>query len=201
MTSGVGCTECHCNPLGSLSLICNPVTSQCSCRPGVTGLKCDQCLPLHFNFSSEGCQKCNCDPKGIQHLFFNPPIINLKQFLNTRRLKGSRGQQCDLVTGKCECRSSAFGGDKCDRCAENHFNFTIGCQPCEDCYNLVQNGVEKIRERVNSLEESLERIVRDTMTEEARIKSRELEGNLKRIKNNVNDLHKQLYENSTIKSS
>lgn len=131
--------------------------------------------------------------------FLNPPIINLDQFLNTRRFKGSRGQQCDLVTGKCECRSSAFGGDKCDRCAENHFNFTIGCQPCEECYNLVQNGVEKIRERVNSLEESLERIVRDTMTEEARIKSRELEGNLKRIKNNVNDLHNQLYENSKIK--
>lgn len=172
LTSGVGCAECQCNPLGSYNLTCDPVTSQCPCRPGVTGLKCDQCLLLHYNFSAEGCQKCLCDPKG------------------------SRSPQCDVITGKCECRTSAFGGQRCDRCAENYYNFTIGCQPCEECYGLVQTQVEKMRQRVIQMDASLERIVRDTMTDQAKQQTREIESNLKRLKGELDELHKQFFENS-----
>jgi hypothetical protein len=113
--------------------------------------------------------------------------------LNT---KGSQSQQCDLVTGKCECRSSAFGGNRCDKCAENYYNFTIGCQPCEECYGLVQIGVGKMRQRIEALENGLEKMVADTVTEEAKQKSRELENNLKKIKADVNQLHKELFEDS-----
>lgn len=42
--------SCHCNPHGSYSGTCDPATGQCSCRPGVGGLKCDRCEPGFWNF-------------------------------------------------------------------------------------------------------------------------------------------------------
>ena len=51
------------------------------CRDGVTGTQCSECKPNHYGFSPEGCKDCDCDPTG------------------------SNSQQCDLVTGKCDCRA------------------------------------------------------------------------------------------------
>ncbi len=34
-----------------------------NCRPGVTGQRCDMCLPNHFGFSPDGCKPCECDPQ------------------------------------------------------------------------------------------------------------------------------------------
>uniref|UniRef100_A0A8C2YQ92 Agrin n=1 Tax=Chinchilla lanigera TaxID=34839 RepID=A0A8C2YQ92_CHILA len=46
-----GCpSTCQCNPHGSYSGTCDPATGQCSCRPGVGGLKCDRCEPGFWNF-------------------------------------------------------------------------------------------------------------------------------------------------------
>ena len=46
---------------------------------------------------------------------------------------GSRSLQCN-AEGKCQCKKGV-GGDKCDRCEENHYNFgNHGCQSC-DCNN------------------------------------------------------------------
>jgi hypothetical protein len=52
---------------------------------------------LNISFSSSDCVECECD-----------------EF-------GSIGQSCDLVTGKCKCKSN-FIGDKCSECAPNLFN-------------------------------------------------------------------------------
>lgn len=41
---------CQCNAHGSYSGTCEPATGQCSCRPGVGGLKCDRCEPGFWNF-------------------------------------------------------------------------------------------------------------------------------------------------------
>lgn len=42
---------------------------------------------------------------------------------------GSWSLQCN-AEGKCQCRAGVTG-DKCDRCAENHFDFSSsGCKPC-----------------------------------------------------------------------
>ncbi len=46
-----------------------------------------------------GCVKCNCD-----------------EF-------GSTSQQCDHL-GKCKCKPN-ISGDKCNKCEENYFNFTV----------------------------------------------------------------------------
>lgn len=43
---------------------------------------------------------------------------------------GSLSVQCD-PTGKCKCKSGVVG-DKCDRCAPNHYELSVdGCKPCE----------------------------------------------------------------------
>ncbi|XP_028295898.1 laminin subunit alpha-2 isoform X3 [Gouania willdenowi] len=51
---GGGCEECKCPPWGALPGPCDPVTGQCRCRGGVTGLLCDQCMERHV-----------CGPSGI----------------------------------------------------------------------------------------------------------------------------------------
>lgn len=41
---------CQCNVYGSYKKTCDPGTGQCSCKPGVGGLKCDRCEPGFWNF-------------------------------------------------------------------------------------------------------------------------------------------------------
>lgn len=54
---------CQCNPYGSYGGACDPATGQCSCKPGVGGLKCDRCEPGFWNFrgivtdSKSGCTR------------------------------------------------------------------------------------------------------------------------------------------------
>ena len=35
---------CNCHPAGSYNQFCDPVSGQCSCRPGVIGKLCDSCM-------------------------------------------------------------------------------------------------------------------------------------------------------------
>ena len=47
-----GCPSiCQCNPLGSLSETCDPVSLKCECRTGVGGDKCDRCLPGYWGLT------------------------------------------------------------------------------------------------------------------------------------------------------
>uniref|UniRef100_H2Z5C7 Agrin n=1 Tax=Ciona savignyi TaxID=51511 RepID=H2Z5C7_CIOSA len=93
-----GCPEkCMCNEHGSYGATCNPITSQCVCRPGVGGLKCDRCRPGYWNFRAlaeklfTGCMACRC------HEF------------------GSTRDDCDQMTGRCSCKNGVTGL-KCTDC-------------------------------------------------------------------------------------
>ena len=49
--------DCACNETGSLnsSAPCDVYNGTCECRPGITSRQCDQCMDMHYNFSSAGC--------------------------------------------------------------------------------------------------------------------------------------------------
>lgn len=175
INSDKGCQECKCNPLGSLSLDCDQTSGKCQCRPGVQGDKCDECMSFHFGFSSDGCRECGCDPFGSQSL------------------------QCDQL-GQCTCKPN-IGGVKCDQCQENNFNFSIGCQPCDDCYNLVQNAVADLRQTIVVLEKTLNQIIPDSMSEQSMLKNKELQEKLNVLKNKLNDFHHNYFEKSNLGSS
>ncbi|KAK5616507.1 hypothetical protein CRENBAI_009395 [Crenichthys baileyi] len=51
---GGRCEECKCSSWGSFPGPCNPITGQCRCRVGASGISCDQCMDRHV-----------CGPSGI----------------------------------------------------------------------------------------------------------------------------------------
>ncbi|KAG7240209.1 hypothetical protein CRUP_009642, partial [Coryphaenoides rupestris] len=66
-----GTPECSCDrrgtevtqcPLGS-PCFCQTQSGQCPCRPGATGVLCDECADGYWNIGGvSACQPCNCDP-------------------------------------------------------------------------------------------------------------------------------------------
>uniref|UniRef100_A0A8P4KP52 Laminin, gamma 3 n=1 Tax=Dicentrarchus labrax TaxID=13489 RepID=A0A8P4KP52_DICLA len=112
--------RCKCNPIGSASVVCHPITGQCVCRAGVEGRLCDSCRAGFFGFSSRGCRACNCDPMG------------------------SISMQCHS-NGTCHCRQG-FVGYKCDKCELNYFHArdTHQCEECPVCYGLVKEQVSLV---------------------------------------------------------
>ncbi|XP_069914292.1 laminin subunit gamma-3 [Oryctolagus cuniculus] len=101
------CQPCDCHPAGSLSLQCDTEGS-CTCRPTVTGWKCDRCLPGFHSLSEGGCRPCTCDAAGS---------------LGT----------CDPRSGRCPCKENVEGS-LCDRCRPGTFNLQphnpAGCSSC-----------------------------------------------------------------------
>lgn len=148
-----------CDSIGSVNGTCNPESGQCTCRDGIVGLTCKECAPNHYGFSTEGCKPCNCD------------------------YIGSLSLQCDLETGQCLCRDNVEGRT-CDRCKDNKWNRQAGCVDCPDCYNLVLDAVSSHREKLNEMNEHLEKI-RNAPTV---VNDREFEMKLQQVQQRVNKL-------------
>uniref|UniRef100_A0A8C3XF99 Agrin n=1 Tax=Cyanoderma ruficeps TaxID=181631 RepID=A0A8C3XF99_9PASS len=105
-----GCpSTCQCNPYGSYGGSCDPGSGQCSCKPGVGGLKCDRCEPGFWDFRGivtdqrSGCTPCQCDPAG------------------------SVRDDCEQMTGLCSCRAG-ITGMKCNQCPDGSKLGTAGCE-------------------------------------------------------------------------
>ncbi|XP_014705773.1 laminin subunit gamma-2 [Equus asinus] len=108
------CLPCNCNSKGSLSARCDN-SGRCSCKPGVTGDRCDRCLPSFHTLTDAGCaqdqrlldSKCDCDPAGISG-------------------------PCD--SGRCVCKP-AVTGERCDRCRPGYYHLDGGNpQGCTQCF-------------------------------------------------------------------
>uniref|UniRef100_A0A3P8R9V6 Laminin subunit alpha 2 n=1 Tax=Astatotilapia calliptera TaxID=8154 RepID=A0A3P8R9V6_ASTCA len=50
---GGHCEECKCSLWGALPGPCDPVTGQCRCRVGASGMTCDQCMDRHVSCDDE----------------------------------------------------------------------------------------------------------------------------------------------------
>ncbi|XP_040199485.1 laminin subunit beta-4-like isoform X1 [Rana temporaria] len=112
------CTSCVCNSTGTKDetcsiyeevgeCVCDRTTGQCPCLPNVIGIRCDNCAPGYWGFSSgKGCKPCNCS------------------------LNNSQEKQCNQFTGQCLCKPQ-YKGKKCDQCEENFYgNPKVKCIPC-----------------------------------------------------------------------
>ncbi|XP_033110841.1 usherin-like [Anneissia japonica] len=104
---GRGCVQCNCHPMSSLSgSVCDAVNGQCQCvdgGSGVTGRRCDSCLPGFFNFSdaSGRCSLCSCNPAG-----------------------SVTTSTCDTNTGQCQCKDLVTGR-QCDTCVSGSSNLDV----------------------------------------------------------------------------
>ncbi|XP_008557031.1 laminin subunit alpha [Microplitis demolitor] len=109
---GEFCKLCECsgnidtNDIGS----CDSITGEClHCLNNTYGEACNLCAPGFYGDAVErkDCRTCQCESCGME--------------------------RCDSYNGLCECKINVIG-EKCDRCAENHFGFNScnGCQAC-DC--------------------------------------------------------------------
>ena len=63
--AGVNCNAglCQCNALGSYGRLCDPETGQCSCKPGVGGLRCDRCQPNFWGLFKIAAGNVGCTRK------------------------------------------------------------------------------------------------------------------------------------------
>ncbi|XP_070253148.1 laminin subunit gamma-2 [Myotis yumanensis] len=108
------CLPCNCNSKGSLSARCDN-SGRCSCKPGVTGDRCDRCLPGFHTLTDAGCTQdqrlidpnCDCDPAGVSG-------------------------PCD--SGRCVCKP-AVTGERCDRCRPGYYHLDGGNpEGCTQCF-------------------------------------------------------------------
>ena len=109
-------SECNCNHLGSVNLVCDYRTGQCPCHSNVATAgqlntknlendnQCQACRKEHFGFfTGQGCQPCNCDRTG------------------------SNSSECD-DNGQCSCKPT-IGGEKCSLCLPGYYMFgSNGCR-------------------------------------------------------------------------
>ncbi|XP_024619438.1 laminin subunit alpha-1 [Neophocaena asiaeorientalis asiaeorientalis] len=61
---GGTCQRCDCSPHGSVHSDCDRGSGQCVCRPGATGLRCEDCEPRHILVEND-CVSCDDECGGV----------------------------------------------------------------------------------------------------------------------------------------
>ncbi|XP_069464673.1 usherin [Ambystoma mexicanum] len=153
--SSFACLPCHCDKAGTLDgfLLCNHSTGQCLCKVGVTGLRCNQCLPHMYNLTAgniHGCQDCGCDTGGTdadttcdqvtgqcgclpsrqgrrcdqcKPGFYLPAYNDTNCLTCSCHVNGSKEETCHNLTGQCVCLDGSVTGQRCDRCKDRYYGF------------------------------------------------------------------------------
>ncbi|CAK9295411.1 unnamed protein product [Gordionus sp. m RMFG-2023] len=147
--------DCHCDPTGSVSSVCDISGGQCRCKPNVISRRCDACAPGTYGFGPAGCTSCNCDGRGSLDPICDsssgqckciPGVIGTHcdscqagnwKFPNCEPCRcNGHAEECDINTGDCsgKCRDST-DGPHCERCApyfygDPRIQVNIPCRPC-----------------------------------------------------------------------
>ena len=127
--------DCGCNLEGCEDHSCDPITGQCRCKCGITGLKCDECMDFHYNFPS--CED-NCNIHNL-FIYFNISVISILSDCSCSE-KGSISLICDKETGQCPCQPNVTGR-QCETCQDGFKEYP----DCERMYfshineNLYKN--------------------------------------------------------------
>lgn len=115
MCTGEICKECQCS--GNINSkdpgSCDSITGRCTrCLNNTFGESCQYCKPGFFGdaVNLKDCQACDCDQCGME--------------------------KCDKYDGKCVCHSNVEG-EKCDRCAVNHYGFGT----CKVSFFIIFNNI------------------------------------------------------------
>ena len=95
----------------------------CTCKPNVSGDKCDQCQDGYINFPN--CDQCDTNYHGF-------PDCKVC----TCNPQGSENTTCDKVTGECTCKAKVSGAS-CDTCEEGSYGFP-------DCQGRASNSINFI---------------------------------------------------------
>ncbi|KAJ1157569.1 hypothetical protein NDU88_010275 [Pleurodeles waltl] len=159
------CLPCQCEKAGTMEgfPVCDQSTGQCPCKPGVTGLWCNQCLPHMYNLTtsnSHGCQNCDCDPLGIledtacdevtgqcrclpsrhgrrcdqcKQGFYLPAYNATHCLACSCHVNGSKKETCQNLTGQCICQDSSVTGQRCDLCKDMYYGFDSHSGRCRSC--------------------------------------------------------------------
>ncbi|XP_042651874.1 laminin subunit alpha-2 isoform X2 [Tyto alba] len=93
-TSGDSCQECECDQYGSLPVPCDPVTGQCTCKPGFTGRKCAGCEHQH---ARDGMRCISCDDECTGLLLSD--LDRLNQMILSVNLSGPLPAPYEMLSG------------------------------------------------------------------------------------------------------
>jgi len=88
---------CQCNSLGSYGRLCDAQSSQCSCKPGVGGLRCDRCQPNFWGLFKIATGSVGCTREWVVGIFehsrithpFNGPLSGTTQVSRCHKGKTS----------------------------------------------------------------------------------------------------------------
>ncbi|XP_059508738.1 laminin subunit alpha-5 isoform X2 [Stegostoma tigrinum] len=102
--------------------------TQCLCKPGYAGLKCERCAPGYFGnpmvLGSE-CQPCDCNSNTDSNMLFS---------------------NCDSLTGICLGCMHNTAGPHCELCAPGFYGDAVVAKDCAPC-NCSPCGTESCDDR------------------------------------------------------
>ncbi|KAK1328091.1 hypothetical protein QTO34_012514 [Cnephaeus nilssonii] len=147
-----GCAPCRCNPFGSVSRLCDPLSGQCECRADARGLRCDTCREHFYGLDVTGCQACGCHPAGSlpgtvcalgQGSAIASPALAGDSAMDVWR-DPSTSNRTTLSSAcpatvirrdrQCPCKPGVTGL-RCSQCGPHRYNLTAGdfqgCGTCE----------------------------------------------------------------------
>uniref|UniRef100_A0AAY4CHY0 Laminin subunit beta 4 n=1 Tax=Denticeps clupeoides TaxID=299321 RepID=A0AAY4CHY0_9TELE len=167
------CLFCDCNVEGTVRPYCDPNTGKCICRPGVTGILCDQCAPGH-EATFPTCPPCHpCSTlwsksvtavkEKMDALWKYISCINV--FLYIMHAKSIAQLQCQPhINASNQCISDAL-----EEIKRHHANFTANDYRIDNSTNIL-NSSKETRMKAKKLMSSIKCNTHDWDTMERNIR-------------------------------